>query len=137
MNRNDLQDLSRLRLREAGLLLRNQRYEGAYYLTGYVIEAALKACIAKQTKRHEFPDRKTVNESYSHDLEKLVRVAGLHRSLDAETRQDKAFEVNWSVIKDWSEESRYERRGKREAEDLYRAVTSRNHGVLRWIRRHW
>ena len=137
MNRTDLQVLARLRAREARLLLRNRQYEGAYYLSGYVIEAALKACIAKQTQRHDFPDKSTVNESYTHDLKRLVRVAGLQPALDAELSRDRAFEVNWSLVKDWSEESRYERPTRTKAEDLHRAIIDRRHGVMRWIRQHW
>lgn len=33
-------------------------YDGAYYLSGYAVEWALKACIAKNVKRYDFPDRK-------------------------------------------------------------------------------
>ncbi len=47
MNRSDLQNLATIRLRDAEVLLDNGRYDGAYYLLGYVIECALKACIAK------------------------------------------------------------------------------------------
>ncbi len=50
MNRSDFQRLTRLRLDEAKVLLANERYQGAYYLIGYAVECALKACIAKQTK---------------------------------------------------------------------------------------
>src|SRR5919106_3680906 len=39
---------------------------GAYYLAGYAVECGLKACIAKQVRRHEFPDRTTVNQSHTH-----------------------------------------------------------------------
>lgn len=57
MNRADLQVLARLRLAEAKVLFDNRRYEGAYYLLGYAIECALKAYIAKQTKRYDFPEK--------------------------------------------------------------------------------
>ena len=62
MNRYDLQKLSRLRVREAKVLLDNKCYEGAYYLLGYAVECALKACIARQTKAFDFPDRKLIND---------------------------------------------------------------------------
>jgi len=68
MNRHDLRELALIRLREARVLLKNGNYEGAYYLCGYVVECGLKACIAKQTRRYDFPDKKTVDESYTHDL---------------------------------------------------------------------
>ena len=119
------------------MLLENGNYEGAYYLCGYVIECGLKACIAKQTKQYDFPDRRTVNDSYTHDLTKLVGVAGLESDLDIEKKGDKGFELNWSIVERWSEESRYQKRSEKDARDLYSAITSRRSGVLRWIRQHW
>jgi hypothetical protein len=47
MNRNDFQKISRLRVKEAKALLDNGYPAGAYYLMGYAVECALKACIAK------------------------------------------------------------------------------------------
>lgn len=43
---------------------------------GYAIECALKSCVAKQVKRYDFPDKKIANEAFTHDLEKLMKVAG-------------------------------------------------------------
>ena len=55
MNRKDFQRLSALRLKEAKALL--GYFHGAYYLTGYAAECALKACIAKRTQKYNFPDK--------------------------------------------------------------------------------
>ena len=77
MNRDDFQELARTRLREARTLLRTGNYGGAYYLSGYVIERGLKACIAKKTRRYDFPDKNLVAESYTHNPTKLMKVAGL------------------------------------------------------------
>lgn len=126
-----------MRLKEAQALLRARQYAGAYYLAGYAIECALKACIAKQTKEQDFPDRKTVNDSYSHDLEKLVKVAGLREALDESARRDHAFRVNWNVVKDWSPDSRYDSRKRRDAEDIHQSMNDRRHGVMQWIRERW
>ena len=77
MDRRDLQELSKVRLKEARALMKLGLYDGAYYLAGYAVECALKACIAKDTRRHQFPDKKRVDLSHSHDLLQLIRVAGL------------------------------------------------------------
>ena len=77
MDRKDLQELSKVRLREAQALLRTGVADGAYYLAGYAVECALKACIAKGTQKYEFPDKKRVDSSYSHNLDVLVKLAGL------------------------------------------------------------
>ena len=77
MNRDDFKELSRLRTREASALLKTRSYAGAYYLLGYSVECALKACICRQIERYDFPDRKLANAAHTHDLESLVRTAGL------------------------------------------------------------
>ena len=78
MNRQDFQTLSELRVQDSLVLLNNGRYAAAYYLCGYAVECALKACIAKQTMQFEFPDLVRVRESYTHDFKKLVKWAAVH-----------------------------------------------------------
>jgi len=46
-SRSDLQKIARARLRDADVLYRAQRYDGAIYLCGYAVEIALKARICK------------------------------------------------------------------------------------------
>ncbi|MGB3266368.1 MAG: HEPN domain-containing protein [Microcoleus sp.] len=136
MNRRDLQNIALTRLKEVEVLLTNRQYSGAYYLSGYIVECALKACIAKQTHKFDFPDKKTVIDSYTHDLAKLVKVA----KLDAELTSllgDPNFPPRWALVKDWSEESRYEKHNKQKAVDVYSAITDPNHGVLQWLQQHW
>ena len=138
MNRYDLQKLSRLRVREAKILLDNNCFEGAYYLLGYAIECALKACIAKQTKAFDFPDRKLINDIYTHDLEKLLSASGLKPGHLNECRTNPGFQVNWMVVKDWSEQARYvEQVTKQKAKDFRSAVVSRKNGVLPWLQKRW
>lgn len=67
MKRADFQALSRIRLKETKALLELGFWDGAYYLAGYAVECALKACIAKSTQRYAFPERKKVEFSYSHN----------------------------------------------------------------------
>ena len=92
---------------EAKGLLSLGLYDGAYYLAGYAVECALKACIAKETKRHEFPDRRKVDASHTHDLRELVRLANLEESCQDRATKDPEFSRNWGKVKLWSEQSRY------------------------------
>ena len=111
---------------------------GAYYLAGYAVECAVKACIARKTVRFEFASRDQVNASYTHDLEKLVRVAGLQADLDVRRQANQTFRDNWGLVKDWTEESRYDHSTTLPmARDLYRAIVGQPCGVMRWLRRHW
>lgn len=66
--------LAQIRLQEAQALLKAGLPDGAYYLAGYSIECALKACIAKSTRRYDFPpDKKTIDAIYVHNLKGLMK----------------------------------------------------------------
>ncbi|MBK5497400.1 HEPN domain-containing protein [Peribacillus sp. TH14] len=129
MNRGEFQELAEIRLRDAKVLLENECYDGSYYLSGYVIECALKACVAKMTKQFDYPDKNIVNKIYSHNLSTLLTVVGI-------TVPDE-LEVNWAVIKDWSEQARYKKHTDIEAQDIFEAVADPYEGVLQWIKQHW
>lgn len=129
--------MARTRLKEARILLREGYYDGAYYLAGYAAECGLKACIAKETRRSEFPELEKVRNSYTHRLFELVKVAALTSDLTAECTSHKAFETNWTIVKDWSEKARYAKQSEQSARELFRALTDSKHGVMRWIRRRW
>jgi HEPN domain-containing protein len=137
VNRDDFKELAQIRLREAKTLIDNGHFDGAYYLCGYVVECGLKACIAKQTKRFDFPDKKTATDSHTHDLTKLVGLANLQVMLDNEMSSDTAFANNWTTVKDWKETSRYEIHNPQNAIDIFEAIIDKRHGVLRWLKRHW
>ncbi|ENF7209048.1 HEPN domain-containing protein [Klebsiella pneumoniae] len=138
MNKSDLEVLTDLRLDEAKCLLSNGKFHGAYYLCGYAIECALKACIAKSFQLHEFPNKRIVNDSYSHDLGQLLRIANLHQALTSAFQADPDLEINWSVVKDWSEQFRYDTSiSKVMAEELIAAAEDNNSGVLKWVKTHW
>lgn len=107
MNRADLQKLSGLRIEEARVLLRNDHPAGAYYLAGYAVECALKACIARQTRQHDFPNKLLANRSHTHDLEALLGLSGLRPDFLDEMRANRKLYVNWTVVNDWSPDSRY------------------------------
>ena len=95
-------------MREARALLDAGHYAGAYYLCGYAVECALKARIARQTNRFDFPpDPDKVRRTYSHNLENLVKVAQLESELKQQSEADPGFQAYWLIVKEWSEQSRY------------------------------
>jgi hypothetical protein len=77
MNRTDLKLLADDRVADARTLLAATRWSAAYYLLGYAVECALKACVASQFRQDEVPDKKIVLDFYTHDLEKLLSISGL------------------------------------------------------------
>ena len=137
MNRADLKKISLIRTHEAQILLKKKKYSGSYYIAGYAMECALKACIAKKTKKSEFPDKQAVIASYTHNLDNLIKSAGLEHDLNQEIARIRNFAIYWTVAKDWSEEARYEIKNRREAEDLLKAIIDPREGVLRWIKLYW
>ncbi len=138
MNRDVLQGISRQRKKEAAALLRAGFFPGAYYLAGYAVECGLKACIAKQTRRHDFPDKRLAGEAWTHDLQKLAKLAGVWTDLETDMKASSALQVNWAIVKDWSEAVRYDMTiTAAQAKDLYSACTARRTGILPWIRDRW
>ena len=126
MNRASFQRLANIRLRDSEVLLRNRRFAAAYYLAGYAVECALKACMAKKTRRHDFPDRGAA-QFYTHNLPRLLE----HSGLDVD--EDPALQQSWTAVKDWSEEVRYREVSEAEARDIYAAACF----VLAWIKGRW
>jgi hypothetical protein len=51
LNRTELQQLSQHRLLDAKALIAASRWSGAYYLSGYAIECALKAAVLRYVER--------------------------------------------------------------------------------------
>lgn len=138
MNRLQLQTLSAAREHEASTLLEARLYSGSLYLMGYAVECALKACIARMTQRHEFPDKTRARVSWTHDLEVLARTAGLWGDLTATMESDLDLSRNWTVVSGWSAESRYELQvSDHRAHAFHSACTDDRAGVLSWIRGRW
>ena len=141
MNRNDLQTLADMRVRDAVALLAVGNHAGAYYLAGYAVECALKSCIAKQTRESDFPpDPKYVREIYVHDLSELLSKIGveLKDDFDRERKRNAYFDSNWATVKDWSEDFRYSVAvSEKLARSLFEAVTNTKHGVLPWLMKRW
>ena len=143
MNRDDFQQLADLRLKEARALLTAEFPDGAYYLAGYAVECALKACIAKRTQQHDFPDKRLVDKSHTHDVERLMDAAGLMDLLTNEIAGNQELELDWETVREWSEQSRYDvfkgdpTGGLVTAQLLIDAVESDKGGVLRWIKQSW
>jgi hypothetical protein len=134
--RREFQQLARMRLKDARVLMQSGSLEGAYYLTGLAVECAVKVCIAKNTKRHAFPpNQSTVRDIYTYDLGKLISAAKLQTALDAETSRSDSFKKSWGVVKAWNVESRYMTKGLN-AGELYTAVAGRG-GVMEWLRQRW
>jgi HEPN domain-containing protein len=137
MTKQLLELLSTERLKESKLLLDQGCFNGAYYLAGYAIECALKACIAKQINQHEIPNKSFVNEFYVHDLSRLVKLADIEQDFTSKIKTDPDFFVNWNIVRDWNESARYKEWTEKQAKELYNSIESSKGGVLSWIQQYW
>ena len=139
LTRNDFRRLAEIRLEEAQVLLANGKYDGAYYLAGYAVECALKACLARKTREHDFPDKDFVNGCWNHNLEKLLSHAALGETLIDEGRRRGLLKKNWSTVKDWNEQSRYRTfsTAEIEAREFIEAISDESEGILTWLKNHW
>ncbi len=138
-NRTEFQQLAELRIREAKIAFDNGCFEGAYYLAGYAIECALKACIAKRTRAGDFPrPPNEIGQIYSHKFPDLFRHTDIEAMRDQEMKKNEAFDRNWGVVKDWSEETRYLTSiPESDARELLNAITDTENGVLPWLKKLW
>jgi len=115
-------------------LLAAREPAGAYYLAGYAVECGFKACIAKQVRRYDFPDKRLAQAGHTHNLAELRGLAGLSENVVAMPGN---VSPNWLVANDWTELGRYEARSMAEATALVEAVGHPNDGVLVWLKQHW
>ena len=115
----DLRSIARARLRDAKVLLRAKRRDGAVYLCGYAVELALKARICRTLRWDGFPETpqefKGLQSVKTHDLEILLKLSGVEKRIRA-----KCF-VEWSKVLNWDPEKRYQTAGQsteQEANDM-------------------
>jgi len=139
MNRREFQELAEARLLDAKALFEAKRFDAAYYLAGYSVECALKACVAKQTREHDFPPKNT-GILYRHKLEDLVQASGIKESFSKDRDSDTLLDQYWEFVKDWKSDSRYELRGEHAeiaARTMLSAIEDGEHGVLRCLSKYW
>ena len=118
MDRKQLQRLANARLQDARALLGRKRWSGAYYLCGYAVECGLKACILRYLGESAavFGDPaylRRLGDCWTHDLVKLVNLAGLDEEFGIARGANPALDAFWTVTKDWKENARYEEKPKR------------------------
>lgn len=131
----DFRQVALLRIEEAEILFKAGKWDGAYYVAGYSVECALKACIIKKLMATDaFPDKKFSDQCYQHNLTLLLRLAGLEDELN----RSGPVAANWADVKNWTEQSRYEYgRDAKTVQDFLAAITDPVEGVLQWIRSRW
>lgn len=116
ITKTELKTMAKAKLRDARLLYRNKRYDGAAYLCGYSIELALKARICRTIQWPGFPETRKEFENFqsfrTHDLDTLLHLSGVKHVVL--TR----YVVEWSAVQNWNPEHRYNRVGSTTEPDV-------------------
>jgi hypothetical protein len=122
LDHKDIKVLAKARLRDAQVLLRGKRYEGAIYLCGYAVELALKARICQTLGWTGYPSTNPEFNEYrsfkTHDLDVLLHLSGIEGKIKSHLLAD------WSAVAQWNPESRYNPIGKAKPADATLMVAS-------------
>ena len=137
MRRAELQLVAQGKIDDAILLLNQGRASNAYYLAGYSVEIALKACIAKQIAGDAIPELNFVKSIYDHDLQRLMKVAGLSAELKRTQDGDRDFAANWAIICEWGPDDRYGFTDLGTTQLMIAAVADATRGIFPWIKARW
>jgi hypothetical protein len=128
------------KLRDARVLMKNDRFAAAIYIAGYAIEIVLKLKICQNLQFGQgFPETKQEMNNYlvhinrnnlkpvvihisdvrNHDLNKLLYYSGV------ETIVNKNLRSEWAIVNQWNPEIRYKkiRILKKSAEDYIKSVS--------------
>lgn len=103
--KSDLKKISQARLRDARVLLKGRRYDGAIYLCGYAAEMALKERICRTLNWNGYPASRSEFGQYqsfrTHTLEVLLHLSGAEEEVKTQHATD------WSVVARWDPVVRY------------------------------
>ena len=120
--RIELLELASVRLRDAELLYKDGRYDGAAYLSGYAVEFALKARICKQLRWVGYPSKdnefKGKGSFKVHDFDRLLEYTGIAPKIRAYCTPE------WSIMKVWSPDYRYKPVGSANQQDVQEMIAS-------------
>jgi len=122
INVQDLKSVSKGRLKDAEVLHRARRYDGAIYMCGYAVEIALKARACRTLKWAAFPDTAKEFQGLlsfkTHSLDLLLHLSG------TEGKVRSNFMAEWSVVLRWNPESRYHRLGTASKQDATEMIAA-------------
>jgi len=103
---NELSKIAQARFKDADVLLKARRYDGAIYLCGYAIELALKARVCKTLKWPGYPSSSGEFRDYqsfrTHDLDMLLHLTGREEAIKV------SYFAEWSAVAQWNPSARYQ-----------------------------
>lgn len=141
ISKTDLKKIAEIRLEEAKALCDAGFYDGAVYLCGYVVEAALKAVVCKHLKMPNYLDTGDMKNIFlSHDFNRLLLLSGLQNQINLANKKNTQLFKNWSMVTGWSPDIRYSPVGSSDetyARSIIKALEEKGDGFLTWIKKKW
>jgi hypothetical protein len=137
----ELKSLAEQYLADAIILMQAGRHDGAVYMCGYVLEAALKARICKHLRLSQYPPpsyREADRIFKIHRFEELKVLAGLGD--DFPQGANPQLQANWSLVSGWVPEWRYRPPGsvtRQTAVSMVKALADTPDGLLTWLKKRW
>ena len=105
ISKSDLRKRARAKLKDAEILYQNRRYDGAVYISGYVMELILKARTCRTLNWLDFPETnrefQNLKSFKTHNLDILLSLSGLEPKI-----KNHHF-LDWNNVNQWNPEMRY------------------------------
>jgi len=125
---------SKEHLQEAKFLQSRRRYLSVYANVGFAIECALKAAIMRKHRLNGWPADFRQRGWGTHDLNKLLKYAGLADEMRQEVDAATKVGAAWLTVKDWDNQARYGRlEDYSTGRDMLKAANNPIWGVLSWL----
>lgn len=104
MMKSNIIKISRERLKDADILFKSRRYEGAIYICGYALELRLKHQICKRLNWTIFPPNGSndYKNFKTHVLDVLLGLTGKEKLIR------NSYFAEWSIASKWNPQSRYQ-----------------------------
>jgi HEPN domain-containing protein len=132
----ELNKISRERIKDAKILARNKAYDGALYISGYSIELALKAIVCKNLCLSGIPhtsdEFRRIADLKTHNLEALLK----QTPNNVQTKIKSTYLGEWSTVLKWNPELRYAPiRGRLMKQEAEGAILS-SEKILKFLWKH-
>lgn len=120
MQKTDIKKIAISKLKDAEVLFKNKRYDGAVYTCGYAIELGLKYQTCKRLRWTQYPpgNKENYKSFKTHNLDTLLSFTGKENAIKNNHLND------WSTARDWDPEDRYNPVGKISQTDAKNMIQS-------------
>lgn len=123
LSKSDIKYIVKNRYLDSEILYKARRYDGSYYLCGYVVELGLKYRICETLGWPDYPStsnefKKGLNSFKTHDLDVLLKLSGIDAIIKSKVLAD------WDIVRRWNTEKRYQPIGDIKAIDVKEMLNS-------------